>query len=58
MNGEPFIRVLALGELDSEAQIPGSQRCFCILAQLVLFRALRNVLAWLEGPCLSSEPRL
>jgi len=31
MNGEPFIRVLALGELDSEAQIPGSLKAQALL---------------------------
>lgn len=46
---DPFIEVFSIWEHDSHAQVATAQCCFGMFQQLILVRALRNVLLWLES---------
>lgn len=49
VDGDPFVDVFSLGQLHRVPEIARSQRRGRMLHQVVLMRALRDVLFWLEG---------
>lgn len=49
VNCDPFVQVFPLRQHDGHAQIAAPERGFGMFQQLVLVRALWNVLLWFEG---------
>ena len=49
VDGDPLVEVLSLRQHDGLAQVPTAQRGLGVLQQLILVRALGDVLLGLEG---------